>query len=131
LPSQKNRTGIIYHSDYLKHDTGLHPENKERLISTVSYLKKIGMLERLDLIKPRRAQLNELQYIHHRDHIEKVRRCSEIKLQLDPDTILSTESYDVATLAAGGAITAVEFFRSRAASGTSCNTSSEYGILSF
>ena len=66
------------------------------------------MLERLDLIKPRRAQLNELQYIHHRDHIEKVRRCSEIKLQLDPDTILSTESYDVATLAAGGAITAVD-----------------------
>jgi len=108
LPSQKNRTGIIYHSDYLKHDTGLHPENKERLISTVSYLKKIGILERLDLIKPRRAQLNELQYIHHRDHIEKVRRCSEIKLQLDPDTILSTKSYDVATLAAGGAITAVD-----------------------
>ncbi|MFH1322634.1 MAG: histone deacetylase [Methanobacteriota archaeon] len=108
MPSQKNRTGIIYHSDYLKHDTGLHPENKERLISTVSYLKKIGMLDKLGLIKPRRAELNELQYIHHRDHIEKVRRCSEIKLQLDPDTILSTESYDVATLAAGGAITAVD-----------------------
>jgi len=108
LPSQKKRTGIIYHSDYLKHDTGLHPENKERLISTISYLKKTGLLDRLDLIKPRRAELNELQYIHHRDHIEKVRRYSEIKLQLDPDTILSTESYDVATLAAGGAITAVD-----------------------
>lgn len=108
MSSQKNSTGIIYHSDYLKHDTGLHPENKERLISIISHLKKTGILERLDLIKPRRAELNELQYIHHRDHIEKVRRCSEIKLQLDPDTILSTESYDVATLAAGGAITAVD-----------------------
>ena len=108
MPPQKNRTGIIYHSDYLKHDTGLHPENKERLISIISHLKKIGMLERLDLIKPRRAELNELQYIHHRDYIEKVRRCSEINLQLDPDTILSTESYDIATLAAGGAITAVD-----------------------
>ena len=108
MQQRKNRTGIIYHSDYLKHDTGLHPENKERLISTVSYLKKTGLLEKLDLIKPRRAELNELQYIHHRDHIEKVRRCSEIKLQLDPDTILSTESYDVARLAAGGTITAVD-----------------------
>ena len=108
MPSQKNRTGIIYHSDYLKHDTGLHPENKERLISTVSYLKKTGLLDKLELIKPRRAELNELQYIHHLDHIEKVRRSSEIKLQLDPDTILSTESYDVARLAAGGAITAVD-----------------------
>jgi len=108
LPPQKNRTGIIYHSDYLKHDTGLHPENKERLISIISHLKKTGMLERLELVKPRCAQLNELQYIHHRDHIEKVRRSCEIKLQLDPDTILSTESYDVAMLAAGGAITAVD-----------------------
>ncbi|MDD5616971.1 MAG: histone deacetylase, partial [Candidatus Methanoperedens sp.] len=80
---KKNITGIIYHSDYLKHDTGLHPENKERLISTVSYLKKTGMLDKLELIKPRRAESNELQYIHHRDYIEKVRRSSEIELQLD------------------------------------------------
>ncbi|MDO8725764.1 MAG: histone deacetylase [Candidatus Methanoperedens sp.] len=108
MPSQKNRTGIIYHSDYLKHDTGLHPENKERLISTVSYLKKKGMLDKLDLIKPRKAELQELQYIHHREYIEKVRRSSEIELQLDPDTILSKDSYEVAMLAAGGAITAVD-----------------------
>jgi acetoin utilization deacetylase AcuC-like enzyme len=108
LPPQKKRTGIIYHSDYLKHDTGLHPENKERLISTVSNLKKTGMLERLDLIKPIRAELNELQYIHHRDYIEKVRRSSEMELPLDPDTILSKDSFEVATLAAGGAITAVD-----------------------
>ncbi|GFO98129.1 Histone deacetylase family protein [groundwater metagenome] len=108
MPAQKNRTGIIYHSDYLKHDTGLHPENKERLISIVSHLKKTGMLEELDLIKPRRAKHNELQYIHHRDYIEKVRRFSEMKLQLDHETILSGDSYEVAALAAGGAITAVD-----------------------
>jgi acetoin utilization deacetylase AcuC-like enzyme len=108
LPTQKNRTGIIYHSDYLKHDTGLHPENKERLISIVSHLKKTGMLDKLELIKPRKAESKELQYIHHRDYIEKVRRSSEIELQLDPDTILSKDSFEVATLAAGGAITAVD-----------------------
>lgn len=108
MPTQKNRTGIIYHSDYLKHDTGLHPENKERLISTISHLKKTGMLDKLGLIKPRRAELNELQYIHHRDYIEKVRRSSEMKLRLDHETILSRESFEVATLAAGGAITAVD-----------------------
>jgi acetoin utilization deacetylase AcuC-like enzyme len=102
------RTGIIYHQDYLKHDTGLHPENKVRLISIVSHLKKTGMLDKLELIKPRRAELNELQYIHHRDYIDKVRRSSEIELQLDPDTILSKDSYEVAMLAAGGAITAVD-----------------------
>lgn len=66
------------------------------------------MLDKLGLIKPRRAELNELQYIHHRDYIEKVRRSSEMKLRLDPETILSRESFEVATLAAGGAITAVD-----------------------
>ena len=108
MPSQKNRTGIIYHSDYLKHDTGLHPENKERLISTVSYLKKTEILDKLELIKPRKAELQELRYIHHLEYIEKVRRSSEIELQLDPDTIMSKDSYDVAMLAAGGTITAVD-----------------------
>lgn len=108
MPPQKNRTGIIYHSDYLKHDTGLHPENKERLISIISHLKKTGMLDRLEMIQPRKAQASEIQYVHHRDYIEKARGHSEMKLQLDPDTIMSRDSYEVALLAAGGAITAVD-----------------------
>ncbi len=105
---QRKSTGIIYHSDYLKHDTGLHPENKERLISIISYLKKTGMLDRLDLITPRQAELKELQYIHTGDYIEKVKRCSALKIPLDADTILSKDSYNAAVLAAGGAIAAVD-----------------------
>ncbi|MBU4220319.1 MAG: histone deacetylase [Euryarchaeota archaeon] len=108
MPPQKNSTGIIYHSDYLKHDTGLHPENKERLISIISHLKKTGMLDRLEMIKPRKAEVSELQYVHQWDYIERARAHSEMKLQLDPDTIMSVDSYDVALLAAGGAITAVD-----------------------
>ncbi len=108
MPPQRKSTGIIYHSDYLKHDTGLHPENKERLISIISHLKKTGMLDRLNLITPRQAELNELQYIHAREYIEKVKRCSALKIPLDADTILSKDSYDAAVLAAGGAITAVD-----------------------
>ncbi len=108
MPPHKNRTGIIYHSDYLLHDTGLHPENKERLISIISHLTKTRMLEKLEMITPGKAKVFELEYIHHRDYIEKARGHSEMKLQLDPDTIMSWDSYDVAMLAAGGAITAVD-----------------------
>lgn len=104
----KNRTGIIYHSDYLLHDTGLHPENKERMTSIISHLKKTGTLEKLEMITPRNAQVCELEYIHHKDYIEKARYHSEMKLQLDPDTMMSGDSYKVAMLAAGGAITAVD-----------------------
>ncbi len=104
----RERTALIYHPDYLKHDTGLHPENKERLISIISHLNKTGMLEKLETITPRKAGVDELEYIHQRDYIEKARYHSKIKLRLDPDTIMSADSYDVAMLAAGGAITAVD-----------------------
>jgi len=83
LLAHKNRTGIIYHSDYLKHDTGLHPENKERLISIISHLKRKGMLEKLEMITPRKAEVCELEYIHSRDYIEKARYHSKMKLWLD------------------------------------------------
>lgn len=105
-----NSTGtcIIYNPDYLKHETGYHPERKERLLSILAHLKETRILEKLELIDPRRASLEEIQYIHSSDYIEKARRYSQLEIPLDPDTVLSRDSYDVALLAAGGAITAVD-----------------------
>jgi len=105
--SQK-RAGIIYHPDYLKHDTGLHPERKERLVSIIAHLEETGLMEQLDLIEPRYADPNEIQYIHTPEYIKKVKRYSELEISLDPETILRKDSYSVALLAAGGAITAVD-----------------------
>ncbi len=86
----------------------MHPENKERLISIISHLNKTEMFEKLEIITPRKAGVSELEYIHHRDYIEKVKYHSEMELNLDPETIMSADSYEVAMLAAGGAITAVD-----------------------
>ena len=101
-------TGIIYHPDYLKHDTGSHPERKERLLSILAHLKETGMIEQMELIEPRHAELNEIQYIHTPEYIEKARRDSELEIPLDVDTPLCKESFNVALLAAGGAITSVD-----------------------
>jgi len=108
LPNIKARTGIIFHPDYLKHNTGYHPEKKERLLSIMSHLKEIGLMEKLELKEPRPATLEEILYIHSKEYIEKARRYSQHGMKLDPDTVLSTDSYDVAFLAAGGAIKAVD-----------------------
>lgn len=102
------KTCIIYHPDYLKHETGPHPERKERLLSIISHLKETGILDKLELIEPKRASIEEIQYIHSEEYIEKARRYSQFEMPLDPDTVLCKESYDVALLAAGGAITAVD-----------------------
>ncbi len=104
----KNRTGIVYHPGYLKHETGVHPERKERLLSIIAHLRETGMMEQLVLVEPRYAELTEIQYIHSPDYIEKARKYSGLEIPLDPDTPLCRDSYDVALLAAGGAMTAVD-----------------------
>lgn len=103
-----NKTSIIYHPGYLKHETGFHPERKERLLSIISYLEETGMMAQLKLIEPGYAELNEIRYIHALEYIDKVKRYSELEIPLDIDTILCKDSYNVALLAAGGAITAVD-----------------------
>ncbi|SNQ59654.1 histone deacetylase family protein [Candidatus Methanoperedens nitratireducens] len=105
--SQKT-TGIIYHPDYLKHETGSHPERKERLVSIIAHLKETGLMEQLDLINPRYAEPGEIEYIHTPKYIKKVKKYSELEISLDFETILGKDSYSVALLAAGGAITAVD-----------------------
>lgn len=109
LNSLKNDIcGIIYHPDYLKHETDPHPENKERLLSILTHLRETGMLARLHLKEPRYATIDEIHYIHSNSQIEKARKYSELEIPLDPDTVLCKDSYNVALLAAGGAITAVD-----------------------
>ncbi len=103
-----NRTGIIYHPDYLKHETGLHPERKERLLSIIAHLEETGLMSRLEMIEPQPASFDEIQYIHTQDYIDKVKKYSKLEIPLDPDTVLCMDSYDVALLAAGGAISAVD-----------------------
>ena len=100
--------GIVYHPDYLKHETGHHPERKERLLSIISYLKETGMIENLELTEPRSASLEEILYVHSKEYIEIARKYSQLEMNLDSDTVLCKDSYDVALLAAGGAITAVD-----------------------
>jgi acetoin utilization deacetylase AcuC-like enzyme len=108
LLAENPLTGIIFHLDYLKHETGAHPENKERLLSILAHFRETGMLKRLELKEPRFATLDEILYIHSKECIEKARKYSKLEMRLDPDTALSKDSFDVALRAAGGAITAVD-----------------------
>jgi len=108
LLTENALTGIIFHPDYLKHETGAHPENKERLLSIITHLRDSGRLTKLGLKEPGSATLDEIQYIHSNSQIEKARKYSELEMRLDPDTVLCKDSYNVALLAAGGAIMAVD-----------------------
>lgn len=108
--ADKRRTGLVYHPDFLKHDTGAHhPERAARLIAIIEKLESSGVLERLIKISPEPASLEQVEYVHERSYIESVRNvCERGGGMLDPDTPVSAASYEVALLAAGGVLKAVD-----------------------
>jgi acetoin utilization deacetylase AcuC-like enzyme len=60
------------------------------------------------VLEPRAATEDEIARIHAREHIALVRETAGRAVALDADTFTSPETYDVARLAAGAAVGAVE-----------------------
>ncbi len=103
------RTGFVYSDVYLKHKTRFHPECKERLTAIVDYLKQSDILSQLLPIKPYPASVDQIALVHGRDYIDMVNdSCMRKVVMLDADTQISAESYEVARLAAGGVLAAVD-----------------------
>ena len=103
-------TQLIYDSAYLKHDTDSHPENARRLESILRALDNDETLsKRLIRITPEPAQNEDIARCHHEDltyHIESL--CDRGESWVDADTRVSPESFQVARLAAGAAVAAVD-----------------------
>ena len=94
---------LISHPDFGRlHPTGSHPERPERLASVLQAFP--------DFVEARPATFSELELVHDADYIERVQSASELgeAVLLDPDTICTASSFEVARLAAGAAIQAVE-----------------------
>jgi acetoin utilization deacetylase AcuC-like enzyme len=107
-------TALIYSDEYLKHDTGNHPERRERYRATLDGLMADEDFWN-DLVKiaPRAATDEELLRCHTERAIKRVEQaCSQAALYdhvaLDADTVVSHYSEVAARLAAGGACRAVE-----------------------
>jgi acetoin utilization deacetylase AcuC-like enzyme len=107
-------TAVIYSEDYLNHDTGKHPERRERYSATINGLVSDSDLwESLIKIKPRPAADEDLLRCHSAHAIARVgQACLQASLYdhvaLDADTVVSQSSDQTARLAAGGACRAVD-----------------------
>jgi acetoin utilization deacetylase AcuC-like enzyme len=100
---------LIYDPAYLKHNTGQHPENAHRLEAILEVLKDSEIAPRLQNVPPKPAAIEDLLRCHRQEMVEHVRLlCERGDRYLDADTRISRESYDVALLAAGAAIGAVD-----------------------
>jgi acetoin utilization deacetylase AcuC-like enzyme len=103
-------TGLIYHPDYLKHDTGAdHPESARRLSALMAHLEKRPLWSKLKEIRPSPASVEWLEAVHDKDYIAAVEQmCKDGGGMLDPDTRVGRESYQIALLAVGGVMAAVD-----------------------
>ncbi|HIE16948.1 MAG TPA: histone deacetylase [Dehalococcoidia bacterium] len=108
------RVGLVYHPVYLEHDTGSHVENAQRLIVTMSHLEENQLKDRLVLLSPRQATIEELSKVHAPEYIARIHKQAEGGGGwLDADTVISPRSYEAAIYAAGGALTAVDAVMNR------------------
>ena len=103
------KVGFVYNPIYLKHDTGQHVEIAKRLEVVISHLEETGLKQKLTPIEPRAASVEELSLVHYQDHILHIQDVAQKGGGwLDPDTVMSSDSYEAALYAAGGAIKATE-----------------------
>jgi acetoin utilization deacetylase AcuC-like enzyme len=104
-----NKTGYIFHPQYLKHDTQSHPENSGRLRAIQDKIKSSEIYPHLHFPEPRFATDDELKKNHDLDHINHVRNsCQNGTQNLDGDTVICSESWDAAVLSVGAGLTAVD-----------------------
>ena len=96
---------IIYSDEFLQHDTGqAHPECAERLTAIVDSLRQVSWQDRLDWRSPtpvtHRNVLAQVQKIHAAEYIQRVQQIAKGGGgYLDPDTVISSHSYQAALLA--------------------------------
>lgn len=105
---EDRKIGIVYHPDFLIHHKPAHPEKKERLQAILTQLNAENLLEKLVQLEPVPATINEVGKVHTPEQIALLHSlCKLQKSQLDADTYLVPQSYDVALLSAGAALTAM------------------------
>jgi acetoin utilization deacetylase AcuC-like enzyme len=102
------KTGIVRDARYLKHETGAsHVENPERLVHIYRALDEIDTP--LEEITPRPATRQEVLAVHDPEYVDRIAATAgKEPLHLDPDTVTSPRTYEVALLAAGGVLAAID-----------------------
>jgi len=104
-------TGLVIAEAYVEHLTGQgHPEQPGRVTAIVERLQADGLLDKARTITPRTATDEEIQRCHAADYLRIVNEdVTEGLHRLSTgDTSLSARSLEIARLAAGGLLAAVD-----------------------
>jgi acetoin utilization deacetylase AcuC-like enzyme len=94
---------------FLKHNTGQHPETSERLRSITARLEKAGLPKKCTAGTYQPLSEETVAKVHSPVQIMKNKQLAQHGGgRVDPDTVLSADSFQVALAAAGACVAAVE-----------------------
>jgi acetoin utilization deacetylase AcuC-like enzyme len=102
------QTGIVKDNRYLEHDMGsYHVENPQRL--AYIYRELAGLKGLFEEIPPRPATRAEIIAVHDPKYVDRIAATAgHPEVHLDADTSTSARTYEVALLAAGGFLAAID-----------------------
>lgn len=118
------RTGLVWHERMMWHDTGsgaselpsggwLEPGEHSESPATKRRLKNLldatGLTDELHLLAPRPATVDELQRVHTEAYVDRIRELSQGRGgDAGSEAPFGNGSFEIAQLAAGGTITAID-----------------------
>ena len=102
-----SRTGLVFSQSFLDHNAALpHPESPARLRAILDKLETSGLLAHLVPVTFSPAKETEIGRVHTPPYLRVLEHSEE--RWLDPDTYVGRGSPQIARLAAGGVIAAVQ-----------------------
>jgi acetoin utilization deacetylase AcuC-like enzyme len=105
------KSGLLYSNEYMNHVTPAgHPESTHRLEIVMRGLKESGAVDKMEPIAARLATRDEVLRCHSAKYFETAKSDVEQGLRMlsTGDTNITERSFDVALLAAGGVMNAVD-----------------------
>jgi acetoin utilization deacetylase AcuC-like enzyme len=108
-------TALLTHPDCVLHEMGAgHPESPQRLKAILAALQASGLASKLVSREAPEATREQLERVHHADHVEFVFSSAPDRgyAYLDPDTSMNPQSLSAALRAAGAVVTATDLVMS-------------------
>ena len=105
------RVGFLYSQDFLEHcPPAGHPERPDRLRRLIRHLEQTELWLKLTHLRPASASEHDVLAVHSTEHVNLLKNvCASGGGLLDEgDTYVAQKSFDVALLAAGAVITAID-----------------------
>ncbi len=100
---------LLYLNDkFTDHDTGQHPERKERIVRLNSLLRTTGWVEKSTCPTWEKASERSVVRVHQADYFRQLEKwCNEGAGRIEVDTVVSQGSWNAALSAVGAAVDAV------------------------